>query len=80
MNDEDDDVYWSRLSNDRLHREFLVHAGRYEHVLTLPDELPRNVRQGQELLAAMRRAEQWLQQQAYSSTNTGLANASRPVC
>lgn len=73
--DDDDPFTWS-LARERLHREYLHRRRGYEYLLTLPDELPRNVRQGQELLSAMRRAEQWLQQQAYSGTSTGLANAS----
>lgn len=75
LKEDDDPIFALNVEEYRMQWEYVRRVGRLDYVLDLPDDLPRNVRQGHELLGAVARAERWLQQQAYSGTNTGLANA-----
>lgn len=76
LNEDDDDMSSIHLRYVRMYKDTLSRSNRDDLYTTFPDELPRSMRQGQELLIAVDRAQRWLQHQAYSGTSTGLANAS----
>lgn len=75
--DEEHDAFLVRhMVRDRMRMQDRTVQHKRESASPTYRETSRAVAQGTELLTAMYRAERWLQQQAYSSTNTGLANAS----
>jgi len=68
----DDDERLGPLDRDRE-----LFYGSYVKYARLGREelLPKEIRQGRELISAIRRAEEWLRQQTFRGTNTGSANA-----